>query len=204
MGCGYALFLFPSSQAPGCSHPHPNCVYPRCQVLPPPLPGGCWESPVNVHSHELLSLAAWRLQASNSLFLSLLGCSPKYLHFLPPYPAVTCCCCTLHLGSPLVSEGLIPKHHKVLGNLHCSSGIRCGSSSICSFQALCSLGISITAPWQGCSIPGKFLPQCLVAVLSTGAFGSPISPGTRTFYPFPSAFREHGQSFSTDFLSAFN
>lgn len=157
-----------------------------------------------MHFHELLSLAAWRFQASNSLFLSLLGCSPKYLHFLSPYPAVTCCCCTLHLGSPLVSEGLIPKHHKVLGNLHCSSGISCCSSSIWSFQPLCLLGISIAAPWQGCSIPGKFLPQCLVAVLSTGVFGSPISLGTRNFYPFPTAFRAYEQSFPIDFPSAFN
>lgn len=168
------------------------------------LPGGCQKSPVNVHFHELLSLEAWRFQAPKSLFLSPLGCSPKYLHFLSPYPAVTCCRCTFCLGSPLVSEGLIPKHHKVLGNLHCSSGISCGSSSIWNFQLLCLLGVSITAPWQGCSIPGNFLPSCLGAVLSPGVFGSPISLGTRMFYPFPTALREYQQPFSIPFPSAFH
>lgn len=145
----------------------PNCVYPRCQALPLPLPVPLF----NVHFQELLSPVACRFQASNSLFLSLLGCSPEYLDFLSPYPADTCCRCTLHLGSPPVSEGLIPKHCKVLGNLPCSSGISW------SFQLPCLLGISVPAPWQGCSIPGNFLPQCLEAVLSTGAFGSLVSLG---------------------------
>lgn len=157
-----------------------------------------------IYFHELLSLVAWKFQASSSLFLSPPGCSPRYLHFLSPHPAVTCCHCTLPPGSPLVSGGLIPKPLKVLGNLHCSPGISCCSSSMWSFQPLCLLGISMAAPWQGCSIPGKSLPQGLVAVLSTGVFGSPIFLGTGMFYPFPTALREHEQPFPIDFPSAFH
>lgn len=150
-------FPFPSQPGRRTFPSTPTCVYPRWQVLPP-------HSQVAAGNPLLkcMSMSSWRFQASNSLFLSLLGCSPKYLHFLPPHPAVTCCHCTLHLGSRLVSEGLIPKHRKVLGNLHCSSGISCCSSSTRSSQLLWGLlGVSVTAPWQGCSIPGKFLPQWL-------------------------------------------
>lgn len=190
-------FPFPSQPGRRTFPSTPTCVYPRWQVLPPPFPGGCWKSPVNVHVHELLEVPSLKqpFPLSSGLLSQIFA-----------FPSSTSCChlLPLHFASwqPPHVRGIDPKTSQGVEK----SSLQFRDQLLFQQHSEFPAPLGIAGGFSHCSLAGlqhSWEVPSSVAVLSTGVFGSPISLGTRMFYPFPTAFREYAQCFSMDFLTAF-